>query len=504
MGLFNPPPPTNGSSYPDIPVASLQKTGQQLAQGFKDVGWIEHFINALYHGVMDGTTWTINLLAGGMDEIFALFLKFISAAQGTSQPGFYALMSGVMTDLLGIEMDSNELISTIGHGGRLSALRRAGAWLYGQLSLEFDPSGGTRPIAPSADPATAFLGFLIEFAIRQGNVATFCEFLPEELNIFSGIREYGELLAKNLGLGRLARQALRPMMQILVADPLEWELNQKYRPKLPSEGITIKAYNQGLIDKAEVTRVLSWQGFTDQAIDWLINEHTRDFHRDELLSLWRQRTFSDQQVIDEIASTGVDDAMAAEIWSAWQEEPAVTVKRHYLTELLHEFRTGLVPFKFGKPDVAGMLDTIDGLHLTVPESNEWKHLFGHAVEFPRKLPTEAEMERAFLGGLTDMTTIQDYWTRIGYFPDDIQTLTLLLLQKQSTSNRTRAGHVAHKALTEAQLEKAYHAGILNLAQIQAGWHALGYSSADAEVLSALVQVKTPGPGETTLPGLTVP
>src|SRR5262249_39792615 len=101
-------------------------------------------------------------------------------------------------------------------------------------------------------------------------------------------------------------------------------------------------------------------------------------------------------------------------------------------------------------------------------------------------------------------TAQTHWEGLGYSPAAIQTLTYLLLQRQAASSRTKTGHVLHKHLTEGQLEKAFNSGILDLAQIQAGWTNLGYSLADIEVLTALVSIKTAPPGATTLPGLTTP
>src|SRR5271157_4781422 len=49
-------------------------------------------------------------------------------------------------------------------------------------------------------------------------------------------------MAKNLGLGRMARRALQPLIQILVADPLMYKLQEDYRPKRIGAMPAIKKY----------------------------------------------------------------------------------------------------------------------------------------------------------------------------------------------------------------------------------------------------------------------
>lgn len=496
MGVFSPPPP-DGTSYPDIPVLNIEPAAKQAAAGATKSGWWDDLVNKYYHGFTDGLSWVITSLAGGMDDVFAFFLHFVTAAQGVNQPGFLALMSGVLEDLLGLQFDSAELIASVSKGGRLGGMQKAGGWLFDSLKREFSPAAsGAQQVASDA-PARAFIGFLIEFAVRQGNVAAFAEFLPSEFNVFSGLREYGELLARNLGLGRLARQALRPLMQTMVADPLQWQLNSTYRPKLLSEGQAAAAYHSGVLTQDEATQILTYMGYRDRDISYLLTRPAHHWSHAQLIDLWRSGAISDAEAQGKLIAAGAEPQDAILLWQSYLEADKHVLVADELAQYFHLARQGYL-------DIALLRDIIATTVLTPAEREHYDHLAGIIAEYPRKHITESELERAFLGGVIDMTTTQDFWTRLGYSPDSIQVLTLLLLQKQSTSNRTKPGHTPHKALTEAQLEKAYANGILNLMQLQAGWHALGYSADDVLVLSQLVQLKTPGPGDTTLPGVTTP
>jgi hypothetical protein len=496
MGIFPSPPPTD-QPLPDIPIPNYEGIGGQLGKGLAKARKDADFVHKLWFAFLDLAFFCIGFLMGGIDDIFARFIKAFTAAQATGQPGFLALMAAVIGDLLGIEYDEDELIQTMAKGGRVKTMSKAGGWLYDTLRKEFEPSGGTALQSASDAPAKTFLGFLIEFAIRQGNVAMWAEFLPEEINFFGGLREYGELLARNLGLGRLARQALRPLMQVMVADPLQWKLNQTYRPKLLSESQAVHAYHRGALTQEDATQILTYQGYRDRDINLLLTKDPHKWSEDQLYALWRSGAIAEAEIEGKLIAAGADPQDAVLMWQAYKLTQKQSMVDIELQQYLHLARQGLI-------SVADLRNIIASTPLTQDEYEHYNHLAGIIAEYPRKHVTESEIERAFLGGIVDMSAVQQYWRDIGYFPDSIQLLSLLLLQKQSASNRTKPGHVPHKVLSEAQAEKAYQNGLINLAQLQAYWHAMGYSPDDQAVLSALVQLKTPGPGATTLPGLTTP
>ena len=496
MGLFQPPPP-DGTSYPDIPVADFVTAAVQAATGATQSSWWDDLINKWLHRIWDGVTFGITALAGGLDDVFAPIVQLLTSMQGLNQPGFFSMVAAILGDLLGMEFSADVIRESFQRRGRLGAMSTIGGNIYDTLRGEFDPSGGTAQQIASDAPARAFLGFLTEFAVRQGNVALFSELIPIEFNILGGLREYGELLARNLGLGRLARQALRPLMQIMVADPLMWQLNKTYRPKLLSEGQAVKAFKSGLIDRNELNRILSYQGYSDSAIEVLIADYSKPWHASQLMALYRSGAISETEAIGRLIDEGIPQATAGELWQSYLVDAAQTQEEAWLSALFREVRQGYL-------EIQPLTDAIDAAPLTPIEKKLYHDRAGLLVELPRKHLTESELERAFLGGIVDMTTVQDVWRRIGYSTASIQVLSLLLLQKQSSTNRTKSGHAAHKVITEAQAEAAYKAGIINLAQLQAYWHAMGYSPDDQAVLSALVQLKTPGPGETQFPGMTTP
>jgi hypothetical protein len=323
------------------------------------------------------------------------------------------------------------------------------------------------------------------------------ELIPEQFSPFEGLREYGELLARNLGLGRLTRRALQPLIQTLISEPLQWQLNRQYRPKLLAEAQYVKAMHRGQLRRDQIDEWLSWLGYSDDAIEIVIAETQRPWQARELIELMRLKQMDDQTAISLLQLQGIDQGTAQQWWTSDKAAETHSLVREFGNLVLRQFRDGFITWETAREQITALP--------LLPDEIQWYYnLIGDKGAFFWRHLSEGEIERAFLGGIIDMTAAQTYWTRLGYAPDSVQTLTFLLLEKQAAGQRARGGHVPHKHLSEAQLEKAYEGGILDLAQIQAGWQNLGYSPADQQVLTALVTAKTPPPGTTTLPGVTVP
>lgn len=497
MGVFEPPPTPDPGSLPDIPILDFNHQARQAAQGVKDSGIGATFLALWIHRIWDMVRATITFLVSGIDEVAALLVQAVTAAQGVGSEGMISMMAGIIGDLLGIEANEDAMRAAFHQHGRIGAMTQAGGQFFDMLRTEWGANQTPGAMQPSMDPAKSFIGFLIEFAVRQGNLAMIAEILPIEINILGWLREYGEILAKNLGLGRLARRALQPLVQTLVADPLQWSLNQQYRPKLLSEGQAMKAYFRGALTQDQLHSILAMQGYTDGDIARLTVDMQHAFSPADLLTEVRWGNRSTDSVATLLQLAGWTQDQAGVVWDATMKADAETLVNRYCQLLHQQFEQGFVTS-------GEALDLLQDKPLTPLQLQWWQRIYGLQSETARKHLSESQVEKAFLEGIIDLSTAQDYWQRVGFNQESIQVLTLLMMQKLSSGQKTKVGHVTQKALTEAQLEKAYQNGIINLAQFQAGLVHQGYSADDQDVLVALVQVKTPGPGETQLPGLTTP
>lgn len=490
-GLFNPPPPTDGAPLVDVPVTDFVQQAKDTTQGQKEGHWYDFFWLSFWKSVKEGIIKVIGFFVGGLDDVIAIALSGVSAAQGTGQPGMLKLMGAVMEDLLAIPIEGDEFIAAFQKGGRLGSMRKAGGKLMDILAGEMAPAAGNVTINPGQEGASGFLGFLIEFAVRQGNLAVIAELIPEEFNFMGGLREYGEILAKNLGLGRLARLALRPLITTLVADPLQWSLNQKYTPKLLSEHDAVRLFTEGLIDGGMLQTTLAKWGYSEPLHNLLTLSAYKKLTLDDLYNLAKASDGSLLEPTLSIHHLGYDPGAIPLVWKSTRQTHIDPLVHAYLTEVKAQFKEGII-------DVSQRDAILAEMPLSEDERTWWVRIMANApVSHVRHL-SEGELERAYLEGIIDLSQIQGTWQRYGYTADGIQTLTFLLLAKKAGGTTTSAGHKAIKHLTEAELEKAYHGGLMTLAAVQAYWTLLGYSAADVTTLTGLIQLPPKAPAVPTI------
>lgn len=455
-----------------------RKRAQLEALGRKDAGDHNSFWSSFWASVLDGATTVVSLFADKLDLVLAFMGRFFVAAQGEKTPHFWDFAAVILEDLTGVEVDKEELQKAAHGSGRLKAMEIFGADLYKQLESEFKPESGDLEEGDAA-PAERFLGFLMNFAIRQGNVEMLTSFLPEEVRIGEGFRAYGELMAKNLGLGRLARQALKPLIATLVADPLQFKLNEQYRPKRLGPAPAIKKFFRTPDFEQQMRKELAQEGYSDERIDDLIEDSRPGLADRQLIeSLFR---FGDVTThVGDGQSLGIHDRLTQRGHSAEDAQKLIDLARPTLDK--GEISTLFVNEKMDQPTALGYLSKLgydDDTAQLVLRSHSLTH--NHA----RHLGL-SELKKAFHNAVIDLLEFKAKLTAQGYADDDIQIITLDMLQPT---------HGKVRQLSLAEVKAGFKAGALTENQAAEHLKALGYSDTDVAVL-----VKTlPGPKVTAPP-----
>src|SRR2546425_4922434 len=95
--------------------------------------------------------------------------------------------------------------------------------------------GHATSLEPSEEPAQDFLGVLAHIITHCWAEGIILEQI-DSYSTYGGHIEAIATLAKDLvagmGLSRLARVALRPLAQTMIATPLEWKVHKEFRPTL--------------------------------------------------------------------------------------------------------------------------------------------------------------------------------------------------------------------------------------------------------------------------------
>jgi len=472
--------------------------GTLTAFGVLASGIIEHWFGIKAASMIDSAATVTAILTGNWDKMMALVGKFYSTAQGEQNSGFYDLCAAVLTDLTGVKVDATALKQSTFGSGRLAGMQTFGADLYNQLASEFAPTNGAT-LGPDAAPAERFLGFLMNFAIRQGNVSAMCDAIPEDYKFLTGFREYGELMAKNLGLGRMARRALQPLVQTLVADPLQWQLNAQYLPKRLAERDLIKAWFRGAVVEDAMRAEMAQAGYSTDRQNYLIADTRPILNDREIIHLYYRGFYDLDGLTRELTARGWDPSLISAV---------VEIERPQLTtaEILNLF-DGSIGQGFGsnglsESDTLSLLGKI-GYDLNTASQVLAAHKItrtrAHRLSF-------AELHRMFLDAVIDLPQYQAYLLQLGYGDQDVTNLITQTLLDQKTSKAT-GGTKAIPKLSVAQLTKALEQDILTTAEVEAHLVAHGYAAPDVQTLLAEIQAaanKAAGAAAAANPTVTPP
>lgn len=453
--------PTPGDQPPDIPPVTTPDV-KQLAEG-EDAGhqhsgmpgyWIKVFWSAL----IEGFKIVLTILADVFDDLAALLTGFFTAAQGQDTPGFNRLVAAVLSDTLGIEVNAEDIQAAQFEGGRVAAMNKVGADLFNTLGNEWitgtadaTPGGGVGglpgtegvPLTPEqgVKAAQAFIGFALSFAVRQGNVAFLSSALPWEW--LGGIREYGEMMAKNLGLGRLVRRALQPYVQTLISLPLQQALNKQYRPHILDAKQLANAFIRQDIDRSDYMKRLALLGFTDGDADILIRDTYARPSVKELMLLHETGNLSDSDLNKGLQNLGFNTADLPALILSRQLEFVQGADREFAKIITDQLVTGLISDGEYQSLFAGLrIPKLEADAITRnANARRHHHLRELSIGFYKKAYLNASITLdEFLQGARD----------IGFEQDQIDMLEAELLVEQkdkAAAAATKAAKKVKKAAT---------------------------------------------------------
>lgn len=456
------------------------RQNQKLRElGKQDAGTWSWLWAQFWATVVDGLSIVIAKLAGVMDSIMALVLQLVTAAQGAGNASFYNLAAAALTDLTGVNFSADKLKSAAFGGGPLAGVQALGGDLFNLLQGEFAPAGTIDPDQGIA-AAKAFLGFLLNFSVRQGNVEFALSMLPESFRIGDGARAYGEQMAKNVGLGRLGRAALRPLVQTTIADPLQWKLNMLYRPKMLAEAQMIKRFFRDPTTKDAMTLQLQKLGYPDATISDLIADAQALLSDPDLIK-WAFHFGNTNSSIGGQPTQDILTLLQQRGYSATDAQKLIDATRPVLKET--EIAALLVHGNIDQGTALSYMGKL-GYDPATAQLSLTAHSFAHTHAPHIGL---GELIRLYEEQLLDILDFQNRLTLLGYSPDDVQLIQLDVLSRSLKKP---------KKLGLAQIKAAYKAGDLPAAQVVADLETLGYSKDDATLILLTFAAK---PAATTPP-----
>ncbi len=433
------PPPADIN----VPPPDYLLAGKLQAQGNKDSGWPERLAAAFIMGLARLFAPLVRIFVDGLDLILAAISVLFLAGQGEGSLGFSTLVAQLIGDLLGVEgVTGDEIFTAFQTRGRISAMNRVGSGFLDVLTKEMITSGNVSPEQGDA-AVRAFLGFVLSFSVRQGNIEFLTSLIPEGVRLADGFRMYGELMAKNLGLGRLTRLVLKPLVTTLAATPFQWKLNELYRPTQLKLADVVNPFTGAVMEAKDIWADLAREGYTDDKIKALLELHRKKLSEADLSTLFSaghidQATL--QQLIQRLGYTLEDAQQKAEVDRLDKVKP-------YFEELR---AAAVSAYADGHTDRKELEGIVDGLPLTAEERSYILLAADYKRKVSNKHLTVAQLEQAFNEGIIDLTEFTDHLTVQGYSDDDQSILLLLTLEKLAKAKEKAAAAAARSTAKAAK------------------------------------------------------
>ena len=341
--------------------------------------------------------------------------------EGENKAGdaFSKAASVAVSDLLNVNIPPSAFVGHGNQSGKQGAANEVGAVILRSLFGEF---GGQTAgeLKPSSKGAEQFSTLMVKMSLED-----WIQGWTMEAYSLGQMEKWGELgdnLSNTLGLGRLARQALSPVADVVMSTPLEWQVNKTYRPRLLSTAQAIRAFRAGKITQEEFREELARQGWTDRRMDALMIESTRELGVSDLDLLVSAGAWSRQAAEEHLQQAG---------WTPELAQVLLNLAEYKRTDQYRRSYAGVAADAFANRSIEQeeFLKILEGADLDEQEAR-WIHLVA-GLKRELRVPelTESELEQAVLDGLRDLYDYRGYLLRKGFSPQDVQTKELMLIKR---------------------------------------------------------------------------
>lgn len=387
-----------------------------------------------------GLLITIVVMIG--DPIIRVFLRVLTKVRTDTVPEQIDISASVLSEFLATEISPEHLRTGKTGDATIDAARAIGGALLDRLTKEFAPNGVVTPDS-GEKAAQAFAGYGVNFAVQNTMIGTLADALS--FHLLEDFRELGVEVAQNLGLGRLVRQALQPLVRNTISEPFDQQLRKRYRPDQLSETDAIQAFFGEFITSDQLQEIFARKGYSDLFITTLVQLRKPTWTDADVSTLMRNGLMPDAEAIGNKRGQGwsdFDSKRQLQLTDLKRAEPAITsyrdlIRKQRIDQLLDQ-------------DTYNKL--LDALPLSDLEKQWERNLVGQTLEIPRAFLTRAELKAAFLQGLVDFDYVDTWFSRLGMSADDEnleEFLFLIELNKFTDAQQAKADKAARTAAAAA-------------------------------------------------------
>lgn len=383
--------------------------------------WIARLVAAFWASMVflfNATfAFILAILAPWLAVMFKEVLGLLDTVRKELDPNIASAAVMVLNELLGTDFTTSHLATGIDVTSHLERAGEVGGLLHDQLLREFKTAGDVTPDGGRV-AARRFSGLLINFGTVTGLLATIGGLFPA-IHL-DEIREIGEEVARNLGLGRIHRQVLKPVVKTLIGDRYQEWLNQQFHPTQFKVADLVNPFNQNVMDTDLLFKSMDLLGYSQDKITELLRLHQKRLTLDDLDLLQRYGQSTDAFISGYVKTLGFPEELQDVLLKLVDLRRADAAVRELVAAMEQQAADGHITVD----DLSTMLDNL-------PLGPMEKRFLLARVQFKTKVPhahlTVAQAQKAFEEGVWDLDALDAYFVARGYSADDVATLELLTL-----------------------------------------------------------------------------
>jgi hypothetical protein len=416
------------------------------------------------------------------------------------EPVVAAFVAPVLQGLFGANIDAGAFGRRVAAGGGAAA---GGAIVDGFINAVKGEGAGGAGDATDAGArrlASAAVAASLESTINAALPEMLSDFVPE-IGHFTALTDIPEQIIRTLGVSRLVRRALSPMIDAVATTPSKWYYHKLYQQTLLVPGEVARQVARERWTKEQATEELSRHGYSADRIEAVLNAANKFMGPADLYLLIRAKQWDSGAAQQHLQDAGYDSPLASTLLMIEQLKQIAQFEDAMAIAAVDAFAAGRI-------DEGTLGGFVHGSTMTDQHSAQLTEL-AHAKRVcgARDL-TATEAEACVLAGVASYSDYRDALARENRTEDAISMLEVLLRSKVD-ARTTAADHkaaaaadaaaakaarlaaaqakaLAHqKAVAQAQLgkpadiEKAYLRGLVPIERVQ-------------EVLSPLYDADTVG------------
>jgi hypothetical protein len=367
-----------------------------------------------------------------LGEVFAVITAFRKEMTGTVNE----TTAEVLNEFLGTEFTGEQVATPEGGDQTLAKAYQVGKLVLDRLETEFS---GQEPTPPGrgGKGARTFVGYGVNFAIQNAIIATLGECFPR-LQL-DNLRELGVEVAQNLGLGRLIRGAIRPLVDNTISKPYSRELQARYRADVLSQAEWVKAWFAARIPPERCYVHLQESGLPDEQINEMIAQRVPRLSAAE----WEHLSALELLPEDRKLCSDIDAGVPEEVWTRrlllLKMNRLKTAQSRVMSAVLQQISAGFI-------DPVELNKAMDQIAIPKDEQEVWRIAAGYLGERKRKRISQGEMLFLFEASQVTSEDVRRWAQDEGYNDEDVERLVLFFELKAIEASHKSSGGAGARAI----------------------------------------------------------